>query len=480
MNSILGRFSTIEYKWKVFFVIAVGLFTSVYDYHSVVVALPSISNDFQIDLPTGQWVIIAYGLMISALLLPVGRLADLIGRKKIYVLGFTIFSLGGILAAMSGSIGYLISAKLIQGVGAAMTQGISMGMVVAAFGPAERGKALGLAMSIVGAGGVVGPAISGFLAGYIGWESVFWSTVILGGISVIIGQSLLKSDNSVADSESFDWLGSFFSSIALVSFLTGMTLGSRLGWDVPAVWVCFVVFMASLIIFIRWELKIKAPLMDVRLFKQKTFGFGVLASFLSFISTQSIRFLIPFYIQIVLGLPAQMVGWSVVPASFAMLIMGPLSGRLSDRFGWRIFTGGGLGLSGIGLLVLCTLTTESSIWLVITATTIQSFGVGVFNAPNNSSILSAVEPNRYGVISGFLNLIRNSGNVVGIALATTLVTSTMGFLGYPPSLSAIESSEAVGILKAFTSGLRLTYFLGAIIVIIGAILSFLCKPKVKI
>ena len=170
-------FPTVEYKWKVFFVIAVGLFTSVYDYHSVVVALPSISEDFRIDLPTGQWVIIGYGLMISALLLPIGRLADMVGRKKIYVIGFTIFSLGGILAAMSGSVGYLISAKLIQGIGAAMTQGISMGMVVAAFGPAERGKALGLAMSIVGAGGVVGPAISGFLVGYVGWESVFWSTV---------------------------------------------------------------------------------------------------------------------------------------------------------------------------------------------------------------------------------------------------------------------------------------------------------------
>ncbi len=479
MSGILNMFPTVEYKWKVFFVIAVGLFTSVYDYHSVVVALPSISEDFRIDLPTGQWVIIGYGLMISALLLPMGRLADMVGRKRIYVIGFTIFSLGGILAAMSGSVGYLISAKLIQGIGAAMTQGISMGMVVAAFGPAERGKALGLAMSIVGAGGVVGPAISGFLVGYVGWESVFWSTVFLGGISVLIGQSLLRTDNLVAADGSFDWLGSLFSSIALIFFLTGMTLGSRLGWDMPPVWACFLIFIASLVVFIWWELKFESPLMDVRLFKERIFGYGVLASFFSFISTQSIRFLIPFYIQMVLKLPAQMVGWSVVPASFAMLVMGPLSGRLSDRYGSRIFTGGGLGLSGIGLLVLCMLTTESSIWLVIVATTIQSFGVGVFNAPNNSSILSAVEPNRYGVISGFLNLIRNAGNVVGIALATTLVTTTMGFLGYPPSLSAIESSEASGILEAFTSGLRLTYFLGAIIVIIGAILSLASKPSVK-
>ena len=153
----------ISYKWWVLFAVSVGLFTSVFDHGSINVALPSIADQFNTDLPTTQWIVIGYGLTIAALLLPMGRLSDILGRKKIYLLGFTVFSTGGFLAAISPNIELLIGTKILQGVGSAMTQGTSMAMVISAFGDKDRGRALGLTMSVVGVGAVVGPAIGGFL-----------------------------------------------------------------------------------------------------------------------------------------------------------------------------------------------------------------------------------------------------------------------------------------------------------------------------
>ena len=177
--------SHVNYKWWVLFAVSVGLFTSVFDHGSINVALPSIADQFNTDLPTTQWIVIGYGLTIAALLLPMGRLSDILGRKKIYLLGFMIFATGGFLAAISPNIELLIGTKIVQGVGSAMTQGTSMAMVISAFGDKDRGRALGLTMSVVGVGAVVGPAIGGFLVDYLGWEAVLYTTAGLGVLSLI-------------------------------------------------------------------------------------------------------------------------------------------------------------------------------------------------------------------------------------------------------------------------------------------------------
>ena len=186
----------VNYKWWVLFAVSVGLFSSVFDHGSMNVALPSIADHFNTDLPTTQWIVIGYGLTIAALLLPMGRLSDILGRKKIYLLGFIVFTTGGFLAAMSLNIELLIGAKILQGVGSAMTQGTSMAMVISAFGDRDRGKALGLTMSVVGMGAVVGPAIGGFLVDYLGWESVLYATTALGVVSLIAAMIILDTARS--------------------------------------------------------------------------------------------------------------------------------------------------------------------------------------------------------------------------------------------------------------------------------------------
>ena len=473
-------FSEIDYKWWTLLAVSIGLFTSVFDHNSMNVALPSIADHFFTDLPTTQWILVGYGLTIAALLLPMGRLSDLLGRKKVYLFGFVIFTIAGFVAASSGNIFQLIGAKLVQGSGAAMTQGTSMAMVLSAFGERDRGKALGLTMSVVGIGAVVGPAIGGFLVDYLGWQSVLYCTSGLGAFSIIIGAVILDSSLSGGGEhkgDDFDWLGAVLSSFALVALLLGMTAGSRIGWMSPAVMIALFSFIVTLSAFVWWELRVSSPMLDIRLFRIKLFFTGATAGWLSFLGTQPVRFLMPFYLQFVLGYSPATIGWIIVPSAFCMVLVGPLSGRLSDRYGWRIFNVGGLMVAAVGLLILCNIDINSPLALVMVGMIIQTLGSGAFWPPNNSSVLSVVDEERYGVVSAFMNLVRNSGNVIGIAVCTAIVTATMGSMGYPATLAAIEQTDDLGLLSSFTTGLRFAFGVSVGSVLIGAVLSIFRAPK---
>ena len=465
-----------SYKWWAFAAIGVGTFSSVADYGSILVALPSISDHFQTELPTTQWVVIAFALTTSALLLPMGRLSDIVGRKQVYVAGLVIFLLGAALAGSSTTMTVLILSRVIQGTGAAMTQGTGMAMIIAAFPGAERGKALGLHLSVVGTGGVVGPALGGLLVSALGWRWVFFGNMLLAVLSIVpallILQSLGPADNGGQRSV-FDWPGAALSTGALVAFLIGMTAGPRVGCTSPLVVAAMLIFVGLLVAFIRWELRAATPMMDLRLFKRRLFALGVSASCISFLANSSARFLMPFYLQAVLGYTPVRVGLIFVPSALTMVATGPLSGRLSDRFGWRIFNVGGLLLSVTGLFLLATLKEDTHLGVVMAGLILQTSGIGVFNPPNNSSILSAVEPSKYGVVSGFLSLVRNSANVTSTAMATAIVTATMASMGFSATLAAVSEADAEGIFRAFTSGLRLAFLIMGSVLLLGIAASIL-------
>ena len=355
-----------------------------------------------------------------------------------------------------------------------------MAMVISAFGDRDRGKALGLTMSVVGMGAVVGPAIGGFLVDYLGWESVLYVTAGLGVVSLIAAMIILdtaRSGGGDGANDHFDWLGATFSAATLISLLLAMTLGSRYGWDSLSVITAFGIFLASAGFFIWWELYVESPMLDLRLFGTGLFTAGVLASWLSFLGTQPVRFLIPFYLQFVLGFSPSAIGWIIVPSALCMVIAGPVSGRLSDRYGWRIFNVGGMLVAAIGLVILLNLDTKESLIIVLAGMVVQTLGSGTFWPSNNSSILSVVSPTSYGVIASFTNLVRNSGNVVGIAVSTAVVTGTMGSLGHPPTLSVITEASDLSILSAFTTGLRNTFLVCIGLTLMAALASLFGTAK---
>ena len=473
-----------NYKWWAFGAVAIGTFASVADQVSVNVALPQIAKHFATDIPTVQWVIISYALVISALLLPMGRLADIIGLKKVYIIGSLVFALFAIGAGLSNHLGWLIGSRILQGVGAAMTQGTGMAIIAAAFPGNERGKAMGLTMSVVGTGAIVGPALGGFLVDLFGWRSVFFVNIPMMALGIGLGMAVLSNGPDRREGDGgkgsqrpgFDWWGAALSTGAMLLFLLTVTNAHRYGWTSPPVLVALALFVALLGIFIWWELRAPSPMLNPRFFKRSIFSTGVSAGFLTFLAGSSIFFLTPFYLQRVLGYSPTQAGLVVVPGAVCMLFLGPLSGRLSDRYGWRPFTVGGLALSTISLFIFSRLTETSSLTMILPALILQSCGMGLFYSPNVSSVLSSVERESYGVVSSFLNLVRNAGNVTSVAVATAIVTATMGSMGYEPSLEAVQVGGAGGVAgvgSAFTAGLRYTYLAMTALLLLAMALSAL-------
>ena len=468
-----------NYKYWVFGALAIGIFASVVDHGSVSVALPTIAQKFQTDLPTIQWVVIIYALTIAALLLPMGRLSDLIGRKKVYIAGMAVLAVGAVLAGLSPTLEVLFPARVIQGVGAAMTQGTGMAIITSAFPSNEKGRAIGLYMTMVGVGAIAGPAIGGIAVDAFGWRVVFFLTLPLVAFGAAATVWVMRGLPEVRESRGarFDWLGAALSTGVLVTLLLAMTTGNRAGWLSPLILAAFAGSATMLGVFIWWELRTSAPMLDLRLFKGATFSFGVSAAFLTFLGSSAAMFLMPFYLQNVLGYSAKTAGFVVVPGALCMAVLGSVSGVLSDRFGWRPFTVGGLACSATGLFILSRITESSSLFMVVPALMLMSSGMGIFYSPNSSSVLNAVGPARFGVVSGFLNLVRNAASVTSIAIATIIVTTTMNSLGYEPSLAAVRGgTEGVG--QAFTVGLRYAFLTMMGIVFAAMTLSALQRSRV--
>ena len=411
-------------------------------------------------------VVVAYALVISVLLLPMGRLGDVIGRRRVYLIGTAIFVIASLGAGLSGSLWLLIIMRALQGIGAGMVQGCGMGMMLAAFPDSERGKALGMHLSVVGLGAIAGPAMGGFLVAWLGWQSVFFVNVPAGCLVLLLSWPLLERGEAAGQyrrgpgpAAAFDWLGAAVSGVILLALLLVVGNGNGLGWQSPPVIIGAVLVVLLTAVFIRWELRTPAPMLELRLFANRIFGLGIAAAWLSFFGSSAARFMMPFYLQRVLGYAPEQVGLMMIPAALCMVVLGPLSGRLSDRFGWQWFTIGGLSLTASGALVLAfALREQSPLWLVIGSLMMQSSGTGLFNSPNSSSIISVVDRSRYGVVSALTQLVRNSANVVSVAVSTMIVVTTMAAYGVEPSLEAVNPAVAT----AFVAGLRWAFLaLGA-------------------
>lgn len=465
-------------KWLVFGTIAIGTFMSVMDMGSVNVALPTIADHFDSDLPTVQWVTIGHALMISILLLPMARLGDTTDRKRVYMIGLAIFCLGALAAGSAQSIGMLIGAKVFQGIGSAMIQANAMAAVLSVFPGAERGKALGSHLSVVGVGLIFGPALGGALVTGLGWRSVFFfnaplALVALLASAVVLSSAVLARDKPTGQSARFDWVGAALSGAVLLVFLMVMTNGHRAGWLSPAVITGFVVIGAAIATFIWWELRTEDPMLDLRLFKRRLVAFGVSAGWLSFMGSASMIFVMPFYLQNILGYSAREAGLMLIPGAATLAIMGSVSGRLSDRFGWRLLNMGGLSMSAAGLFSFgIFLDEDTSLGLIIPLMILNSAGVGTFSSPNNSSILSAVPRSRYGVITALTQLMRNSANVTSIALATAVIVVTMASFGFEPRLDAVAETGGDEIAAAFVAGMHRAFFVMGGLVALGVVFSF--------
>ena len=418
-------------------------------------------------------------LTIGALLLPMGRLADMLGRKRVYVLGFIVFAVSAGLTGSSTNIVALIGFKAAQGVGSAMVQATGMAIITSAFPSSERGKVIGTYMTAVGLGAIVGPVFGGAVVSALDWRYVFYSGVPFGVVAVALSISgidgAIDRGRDRSGNRSFDWPGACLSTGAVALFLLLMTNAHRVGWGSPVSVSSFAAVFIMFVSFVWWERRAREPMLDLALFRRGVFSLGVSSMFLSFLGGTAVFFLMPFYIQKVLGYSPGHTGLIMVPAAICFALSGPVAGRLSDRFGPRWLATLGLVLMCASLMTMSRMDEATQVQVVVASLVLLGLGMGMFYSPNASAVLSTVDMRRYGVATAFLNMVRNTANVTGVALSTSIVTATMSAQGFEPSLDAVSSAGGEAIKGAFTDGLQTAYLAMSGVVVVALALS-LVRP----
>ena len=470
-----------NYKWWVYGAVAIGLFLTVMDQSGINIALPEIADHFQADIPTVQWVSLAYSLATSALLMPMGRLSDMIGRKRVYLAGFGLFTVMSFVGGFSNDLVFLVAVKIAQGIGSAGIQANGMAFITEAFPERERGKAMGFYMTIIGTGAISGPIVGGLLVSELGWRSIFFAGIPVSLLAMAAGAMVLmgRTERQGRGNGSFDWMGAALSAAALIAFLLAMTNAWRMGWTSPPILAGFAASIVLLAWFIIWEIRSDDPMLDMSLFNNSVFSVSISARFAVFLGGSAIFFLMPFYLIQGLGYEARQAALLMVSGSVFMALLGPISGRLSDKVGTRWPAAVGNLSSAAAMFILSTLGTDSPAWHIVLGMALSGVGMSTFNSPNTSAIMGSLPREKYGVVSGFVNLTRTSANVSGIALATTLVTITMASQGYAPTLSAVGAvggEVGEGVRQAFISGLSLALRVSGGLMLVALVLTVL-RPE---
>lgn len=457
-----------NYRWYVLATVASGTFMATLDSSIVNVALPTLSGQLNSTLSTLQWVVTAYLLTITSLLPVFGRLADLVGRKKVFGLGFLVFILGSALCGLAQNIWSLVGTRVFQAVGAAMLMSNSAAIITAIFPPKERGKALGLTGTVVALGSLTGPALGGILIGLASWRSIFYINVPIGLIGFAAALLILPMDVPCKEKESFDFLGASAFTVGMILVLLGITNGEDWGWLSLPILLSLVLGMASLVLFVQTERKIKHPMIDLSLFRNRPFLIGNLSGGLSFVAMFANTMILPFYLQGVLNYQPAQVGMILMIFPIVMAIVAPISGYASDRFGPMVLTTSGLVITGLSLFYFSTLSATANFYQIVPGSVLMGFGTGMFQSPNNSSVMSSVVPQKLGIAGGINSLVRNFGMVIGIAWSVSLFEA-MGGVTMPKS----------GELNAFMFAYHAVMLVAMIIAFVAAAISFSRKSYAK-
>ena len=398
--------------------VAMGIFLATIDGSIVNVALPTLSAALGADFATVQWVVLSYLLTITTLLAVVGRLADMYGRKRLYNSGFVVFTVGSLLCGLSPSVGWLIGFRVLQGIGAALILALGLALVTEAFPPQERGRALGIAGSIVSIGIVTGPTLGGVIIENLSWHWIFFVNVPIG----IVGTYLVWRNIPATrppGGQAFDFGGAATLCLGLLGILLGLTTGQQEGFTSPQALGLFVFGIFFLLALLYIQRRHPQPIIDPVLFRNRLFTVNLVTGLLVFVGLGS-GVLIPFYLETVLGYSVQQVGLLLAVVPIALGIVSPISGVLSDRVGSRPISVLGLAVTLLGYLALSTLSTETTAVGFMLRYVLVGVGVGLFQSPNNSAMMGTAPRERLGVASGLLAMTRNLGQTVGIAVLGAL------------------------------------------------------------
>jgi len=452
-------------RWIILILINIVIFMSTLDSSIVNVALPTMADQLGVGSGIIAWVITIYLIAIAAVILVFGRLGDIFGQTKIFNIGILVFTIGSALCGLSHTLPMLLLARVIQAIGAGATMGNNQGIITRVFPPSERGRALGFAGTSVALGTLAGPALGGLIVSVTSWEYIFWINIPIGIVAFILCLRELPK-RAVRKQESLDIKGSLLFFLTVVPLFFAMNQIQIWGVSDFRVRLCLALSIISFLMFLSVEKKSSTPLLDLTIFKNKWFTVSIICAFLSYIVLFSSAILQPFYLQNVRGLSPGTAGLLMCVMPLVMAIAAPLSGHLSDKVGSEILTLTGLIVTLGGVLLMATLTQNTSLIIMSIFVAILSLGNANFQSPNTSLTMSSVTRDKLGIGGSVNALARNFGMVCGITLSTSLL-----YGGMSQKLGTHVTAYSAGQENAFIYGMRLAYLAAAVICAIAIIIT---------
>jgi len=430
---------------------------------SVVVALPSIGQDFAMDPVLVSWVITAFVLAAAIFLVPFGRLADIHGRKRVFARGVELFTFASLLCGLAPSAAFLIAARAIQGVGGTMIFGTGVAILTSVFPPSQRGRVLGINVAAVYIGLSVGPPLGGLLTQQFGWRSIFLFAAVLGAANVVVTRAHLRGEWAEAKGEAFDGVGASLYGLALVLIMVGLgraPAASGVGLILAGT--------ATLACFIGWERRTPSPMMALSLFRANpVFTFSNLAALIHYSATFGSTFLLSLYLQYVKGFGPQSAGLVLLAQPVVMAVGSPFAGRLSDRMEPRVVASAGMALTASALGMFAFLGMTTPVQFIAANLALSGLGFALFSSPNTNAVMGSVEKRSYGVASAILGTMRLVGHLLSVGIAAMLLAA---YVGRQPVTSALH--------PAFLSATRSAFTIFAILCVIGTFAS-LARGKVR-
>lgn len=432
----------------------------------IVVGLPTVVEDLNTSLFLGIWVIAGYDLAITILLVAIGRFTDIVGRVKLYNAGFALFTVGSALSALSPTVEILIACRLIQGLGSAFLVANALPIITDSFHVSELGTAIGFQQMAINAGTIAGYTLSGVMIGLFGWRSIFWINVPIGLFATFWCRKQLKELYTKVLGERFDYVGAVTFSTALTLLLLAMTGDLRTSF----IQLLLVVSVGVFVVFLGFERRVKHPILQLSLFKIRTFTAGNISNLVNGFALGGLVFALSLYMQLVRGFSAFQTGIALLPIDFTTILLGPLSGRLSDRYGARGLTVIGLAMTSVALVMFANFTLNSGLLVLTASLAVAGAGIGLFRSPNTSSIMGSVPPERRGIANGVRGTMYNTSITVSIPLVMTLMTLVLPYDQLASIVSASMLTNREEVLRLL-SALSYAFYALAFINLVGVFAS---------
>jgi len=458
-------------KWWTLAAVSFGLFMIMLDNTVVNVALPSIERDLHISISELEWIVTAYALTFAAFLITGGKLADMFGRRRLFTIGLTVFTLSSLACGLAPTSSFLIGARAVQGVGAALMNPATLSIITATFPPRERGQAIGVWAGVSAMALAIGPLCGGLIVDNINWNWIFFINVPVGAAGIVASRIFIPESRDTSHEQSIDLPGLVTSGLGLFALTYGLIEGNKKGWTSPEILAFFAAAAVLLVGFVLLEHRQRLPMLDLSLFRISSFtGANVVAMLVS-LAMFGVFFFVSLYVQNILGYSPTKAGATFLPMTVLIIVVAPVAGRMSDRIGSRWLMGAGMTLVGTSLLLYQRVGLESTFWTLLPAMLLGGVGMAMTMSPMTSAAMGAVPVDKAGVGSGVLNSFRQVGGSLGIALMGAILAS---YLHHPARSAAGAQDYVTGLHAALLVSAAIT-FAAAIV----AVVMVRTRPEVE-